>query len=256
AKNTIATAVAAALLLGAGGTAVAGDSTNLDPQADALLKKMSDYMGELKSFSADAFVVDEQIMGDGFKMSVLQSGAIKIKRPNKLYISRKGMLRDQEAFFDGEKLTVYGNNLNMSVEIPVQGDVDAVLDAAAEKFGAELPARDLVSADAYTPLMEPVEESSYLGTVEIGGATCRQLAFRTDEVDWQMWVQEGDQPLPCRYTITSKWTYAAPQYTITFTNWKVDPDLPDSDFTFSAPEGTKSVTAEELGKILESMEEK
>lgn len=255
AKNTLATAVAAALLLSASGAVVADGSANRAPEAEALLKKMSDYMSGLKSFTADAYVFDEQIMSDGFKMSVLQSGVIKIKRPNKFYVSRKGMVRDQETFFDGERLVVYGNNLNMSVEIPVKGDVDAVLDAATENFGAELPARDLVSTDSYTPLMEPVEESSYLGTVDIGGVTCRQLAFRTDEVDWQLWVEEGDRPLPCRYTITSKWTYAAPQYTVTFTNWQVNPDLSDDEFTFTAPDGAKSVTAEEFRKTLNSIKE-
>ncbi len=251
AKNTIV--ITAALLLGASGPIVAGDSggsTGLDPQADALLKKMSDYIGGLKSFTADAYVFDEQIMGDGFKLSVLRSGFIKVRRPNKFHIARKGMVRDQEVFFDGSSLVVHGKRLGMSIEVPVSGDVDAALDAATETFGAELPARDLVSTDAYTSLMEPVVESAYLGAVEIGTATCRQLAFRTDEVDWQLWVQEGERPLPCRYTITSKWLSAAPQYTVTFTNWQVNPDLPDGDFKFIAPEGTKPVTLEDFRKML------
>jgi len=255
AKNPIATAVTAALLLGASGvTADAGSGTKLDPQAEALLKKMSDYMGALKSFTADAFVSDEQIMGDGFKLSALRSGSIKVQRPNKFYLARKGMVRDQEVYFDGSRLVVYGKRLGVSLDVPISGDVDAALDAATETFGAELPARDLVGTDAYTPLMEPVEESAYLGAVEIGGVTCRQLAFRTDEVDWQLWVEEGERPLPCRYTITSKWTYGAPQYGVTFSNWQVNPELADSDFTFSAPEGTKSTTVEEFLKMLKQAE--
>lgn len=253
ANNPIAVVVTA-LLLGAGGAAVAGDSggtEKLDPRADALLKKMSDHMRMLKSFSVDAFVVDEQIMGDGFKLSVLRSGSIDLRRPNKLHVTRKGMLRDQEVFFDGSKLMVHGKRLGIAVEVPVTGDVDAALDAATETFGAELPARDLLSTDAHTPLMEPVTESAHLDTVEIGGVTCRQLAFRTEEVDWQLWVEEGDRPLPCRYTITSKWTYGAPQYTVTFTNWRVNPDLPDGVFEFTAPDGTKSLTVEAFRKSLE-----
>ena len=252
AKNTIATAVTAVLLLGASGVVMAGDTMKLDPQAGALLKKMSDYMSGLKSFSADAYVFDEQIMGDGFKLSVLRSGSFKVQRPNRLHITRKGMVQDQEVFFDGQHLVVYGKRLGMSIELSVAGDVDAALDAATQTFGAELPARDLISTDAYTPLMEPVEESAFLGTVEIGDVTCRQLAFRTDEVDWQLWVEEGDRPLPCRYTITSKWTYGAPQYTVTFSNWQVNPKFAVGDFKFMAPEGTKVVTVDEFRKAAES----
>lgn len=254
AKNPVATVVTAALLLGLSGAAAGagdtGSSTKLDPQADALLKKMSDFMGGLKSFSADAYVFDEQIMGDGFKLSVLRSGSFKVQRPNMFFLARKGMLVDQEIFFDGNRLVAHSKRMGASVEVPVSGDVDAALDAVTETFGTELPARDLLSTDAHTPLMEPVEESAYLGAVEIAGVSCRQLAFRTDEVDWQLWVEEGDRPLPCRYTITSRWTYAAPQYTVTFSNWQVEPKLAASDFQFSAPEGTKSTTVEEFRKLL------
>ena len=253
-KNPIATAVVAVLVVGISGAAVAGEpgsATKLDPQADALLKKMSDYMGGLTSFSADAFVVDEQIMGDGFKLSVLKAGSIKVQRPNKFFIEHRSMVGDQEAFFDGRRLVVYGKDIGMFIELPVAGDVDAGLDAATENLGAELPARDLLSTDSYTPLMEPVEESAYLGAVEIGGVTCRHLAFRTDEVDWQLWIEEGERPLPCRYKITSKWVYAAPQYTVTFTNWGANADFPANTFKFTAPEGTKSATVEKFRNALE-----
>jgi len=252
-KNPIATAVTAALMLGISAVAVAGDSgsaTKLDSQADALLKKMSDYMGGLKSFAVDAYVVDEQIMGDGFKLSVLKAGSIKVQRPNKFFIEHRSMLGDQEAFFDGSHLIVHGKDIGMFIKVPVSGDVDAGLDAVTETLGAELPGRDLLSTDAYTPLMEPVEESAHLGAVEIGGVTCRQLAFRTDEVDWQIWIDEGERALPCRYTITSRWVYAAPQYTVTLTNWRVNPGFSANDFKFTASDGTKSTTVEKFRSSL------
>ena len=84
--------------------------------------------------------------------------------------------------------------------------------------------------------------------------TCRQLAFRTDEVDWQLWIEEGERPLPCCYTITSRWVYAAPQYTVTFTNWRTNPDLPTKTFQFTAPDGTKSTTVKEFKESLKQAE--
>ena len=254
AKTLFPTVLASALMLAASTGAIADESTTnvLDPQADALLKKMSDYMGGLKSFSADAFVFDEQVRGDGFKLSVLRSGSIKVQRPNKFYIARKGMIRDQEAFFDGSKLVLHAKRLKAALEIPIRGDINAGLNGAAEPSGNELPARDLLSSDAYTPLIDAVEESIYLGTVDIAGVTCRQMAFRTAEVDWQLWVEEGDRPLPCRYTITEKWVTSAPQYTVTFVNWQVNEDIPASAFEFSAPAGTKTLTVEEFREAVAS----
>jgi hypothetical protein len=248
--NTPTTAaVTAVLLLGIGGCATAddlGSSATLDPQADALLQKMSDYMGGLTSFSADIHVLDEEIMGDGFKLSQLRWGSVKAQRPNKFLIARHGAALDQEIFFNGSTLAVYNKLAGSFVEVPAAGDADEGLEAATEIFGAELPARDLLGADSYTPLIEPVEDSAYLDAVQMGGVTCRHLAFRTDEVDWQLWVEEGDRPLPCRYTITTKWVYGAPQYAVTFSNWGVNPDLPAGGFEFTAPAGTKSMTEEEF----------
>ncbi|MCU7959870.1 MAG: DUF2092 domain-containing protein [gamma proteobacterium symbiont of Bathyaustriella thionipta] len=252
AKTLIAASINAVLLLTASVHVIADDSSRLDPEADVLLKKMSQYMGSLKSFSTDVYVSDEQIMGDGFKMSVLKSGHIKIQRPDKLYISRSGSSADQESFFNGKQLLVYSKNLGMSINLPVNGDIDAALNEATRVLGSELPARDLISTDSYTPLMQAVEESAYLDRVKIGNNTCRHLAFRTKEVDWQLWVSEGKETLPCRYTITSKWIYAAPQYTVTFNNWKVNPALPASDFKPKLSKGTKSVTVEAFRKAIES----
>jgi hypothetical protein len=252
-KKVICTSITAALMFAAvnasAADAPAPESLH-DAEAEALLKKMSDYIGGLKSLSVDVYVFDEQIMDDGFKLSVLQSGTVKIRLPDKLYVSRKGVVRDQESFFDGKNLVVYGKNIGQFIEVPVEGNVDDALDAATNIFGAELPGRDIFSQDAYSPLMEVITESSSLGSIQIGDTTCRQLAFRTNEVDYQLWISEGNQPLPCRYTITSKWTFGAPQYTVTFTDWKVNQNIQDSDFTFNTPEGTQKTTVDAFKNAL------
>ena len=244
-----------AVLVSAAVIATAADKTvtaNLhDAEAEALLKKMSDFMSGLNSLSADLYIFDEQIMGDGFKLSLLRTRSIKIQLPNKLYISGEEALQDQEVFFNGSNLVVYDKNLGMFIDIPIKGDLDTAMDTATGIFGAELPGRDIFSRDAYTPLMDAITESSSLSSVKIGDAICRHLAFRTDEVDLQLWVREDGQPLPCRYTITSKWTLGAPQYTVTFSNWQVNQDLPDSDFSFSAPVGTQKTTIDEFRKAIE-----
>ena len=225
-------------------TAPAADGSLRDPQAESRLKEMSDFMGQLSGFSADVLVSDEQIMTDGLKLSALRSGSFKVQRPDKFFFERQGLVRDQAFYFDGKQLGMLANRLGLAVELPVPGDIEAALDTLTLTLGAELPARDLVSEDLHGPLMEPVQESAALGVVEINGIACRQLAFRTDEVDWQIWIAEGDQPLPCRYTITSKWVYAAPQFTVTFNDWQINPSFTSSDFQMTVPDGIETVEVE------------
>jgi hypothetical protein len=243
------TALLGALALGVAGAAMAdaGTATTpaIDPEADALIKKMSDFMGGLKSFSADLQVTDNQIMDDGFKLALIKQGAVRLQRPDHLYVSRTGLERDQEAFFDGKTLTFHDRGRKLHAKLSVEGDIDAALDAATEHFGAELPARDLLSPDAYTPLMDAVEEAVHLGVVPVGEMRCHQIALRTEEVDAQLWIQEGSEPVPCRYTITSKWITGAPQYTVSMSHWKIDPDLPADRFELDPSSAGKAVSPAE-----------
>jgi hypothetical protein len=252
-KKTVIVMTSAALIFAAAGVGAAkapAEGSLHDADAEARLKAMSDYMGGLKSFSAETYVIDEQIMGDGFKLAALRSGSIKMQRPDKLYLSRTGVILDQEVFFNGKELVLYGKNLKKVLAVPAKGDIDTALDTATEIFDGEVQGRDLLSNDIYTPMMDAITESASLGVVKIGDRECRQLAFRTDEVDMQLWVEEGDKPFPCRYTITSKWTYAAPQYTVTFVNWQTDPKFAAGDFTFTAPKGVEKVDVEAFKKAI------
>ncbi len=56
--------------------------------------------------------------------------------------------------------------------------------------------------------------SGYYGTAYVGGIECHYLSFRSTKVDLQLWVKVGDEPLPMKYVITSKWITGAPQYSV------------------------------------------
>jgi hypothetical protein len=52
--------------------------------------------------------------------------------------------------------------------------------------------------------MPQVIDTKDLGSGVIGGVEYDHLAFRTNEVDWQIWIAQGARPYPCRYVSTSK----------------------------------------------------
>ena len=68
-----------------------------------------------------------------------------------------------------------------------------------------------------------------------------------------MWVKAGDEPLPMKYVITSKWLTGAPQYTARFHNWNTKPEIDASQFEFKAPEGARkldSISVNEAGQLM------
>ena len=83
----------------------------------------------------------------------------------------------------------------------------------------------------------------------IDGVECEHLAFRTPEVDWQLWVEVGPRPIPRKYVITSKTVTGAPQYTVRVKEWRTDAPTGGSLFTFRPPQGSIKVAAEALKQL-------
>ncbi len=102
--------------------------------------------------------------------------------------------------------------------------------------------------------MPDVIDVKDLGSGVIGGTECDHLAFRNKDVDWQIWIAQGDQPYPCRYVITSKQVADGPQYTVQVSNWKAGKEAAANDFGFKAPADAKKVEVKDL-KNLKGMSE-
>jgi hypothetical protein len=83
----------------------------------------------------------------------------------------------------------------------------------------------------------------------IDGVECEHLAFRNNDVDWQIWIQLGSRPIPRQYVITNKAVAAAPQYTLRIKEWKTDVQVPADAFAFKPPADAKKVDIKALSGI-------
>jgi hypothetical protein len=71
--------------------------------------------------------------------------------------------------------------------------------------------------------------------------TCQQYAFRQDGLDWQIWIQNGDFPLPRKVVLTTTTDDARPQYVATYT-WNLAPSFSNDAFTFTPGKDAKRIT--------------
>jgi len=83
----------------------------------------------------------------------------------------------------------------------------------------------------------------------IRGTECDHLAFRTDDVDWQIWIAQGAHPYPCRYVITSKKVTAWPQYTLDMWGWKTGSEVASDGFKLEIPADAKKLTPEQVPSL-------
>jgi hypothetical protein len=218
-----------------------GETPDVEPKADQTLRKMSDYMAQLQQFKIQTENMLEIVLTSGQKIQYYNQLEIAIKRPNKLRVGREGEVYDQEFFYDGKTLTQYSKGANYYASIEVPPTLDGALEFALETLHIEAPAADLIYSNSYEILMENVVSGFYVGMSNVDGVNCHHLAYRNNDVDWQIWIEDGDKPLPKKFVITTKWLTGAPQYTVSVKSWDLSPKLKDDMFTFVPPKDAKKI---------------
>jgi hypothetical protein len=240
--------LSAALLLPLGTVAAPKDpDVRIDPRADEAMHRMSNYLTELKSFRFRGSTVADMVTNEGEKIQFVIEQKVAIKRPNHFRSERQGPLVDATVRYDGKSLSVYGKRSGYYAIVPAPPRMTEAIDTIRDRYGIEAPAADLYVDDAYDQMMEDVTVGRYVGLETVDGAPCHHLAFRGKEVDWQIWIDAGPQPLPRRYAITSKHEAAEPEFGITLSQWEPNARLSDSDFTFRPPPGAKQIELRPLG---------
>jgi len=213
-----------------------------EAQAKSLLKAMSDYLVAQQAISFDYDTTLEVITKQNQKLGLASSGTIVLNRPDKIRVTRVGGFANVEIAFDGRTVTLLGKNANVYAQVEAPGTIDHLVDELRNKYHRPVPAGDLLMSDVYKQLMPLVVDTKDLGSGVIGGVECDHLAFRTKEVDWQIWIAHGDRPYPCRYVITSTRVERAPQYTIDVRAWKTGADVASGRFNLEIPADAKKLT--------------
>ena len=86
-----------------------------------------------------------------------------------------------------------------------------------------------------------VKSGYCVGESMISGVLCDHLALRGEKEDVQVWIARGDEPVPRRIVITYRELEGQPQFWAQFTEWDFSPELSDTTFTFSLPEGAERI---------------
>ncbi len=228
---------------GAAKSAAAERAGAIDPKADAALHRMSDYLSGLKTFRVDTITVDEtKVDKEGQKIQQLAESRFAVRRPSDLRIDRvsangRVVFRD-----DGKQLSVVNSDKNIYATAPAPAKLDQAADEARKQLQVDAPGVDLLASNPYDALTEGVTEGRYIGLVPMGGGVmAHQIAVIRKNVSYQIWIQDGPQPLPLRYVVTGRNMRGSPQFTIQLRNWQPNANVPADSFAFTPPAGAQKV---------------
>jgi hypothetical protein len=202
---------------------------------------MATYLSRLENFQVQSETTDEIVLKNGSKVQQITTSLVSIHRPNKLRSEQIGPGAKMTAWYDGRNLGLYCKSSNTYGVVPAPPTIDETLDVARKNYGVEAPAADLIYSQPYEVLTEHARSGQYLDVESVDGVPAHHLAFQQGDVDWQIWVKQGPQPLPVRYVITTKSIPDQPEFTARLTHWKTDASLPATAFGIQPPAGARRV---------------
>jgi len=214
-----------------------------DPQTLAALDKMGASLRKLQSFSVRADTTDEKVLTTGQKIQFSGIVESRVRRPNQLRIDRVSDRQARSLYFDGKTVTIYSPRMGFYGTAPAVGTIRQVVAAVAEKYDLETPLADLFAWGEDPSAAARVQSAFYVGAQTIDGIACDQYAMREELVDWQVWIRQKGEALPCKLVITSTDDPSMPQYTAVF-HWTPQQAHPASTFTFVPPKGSHKIPLE------------
>ena len=207
----IALAIAVALTAVPAVAQQAAPPPAVDPDAVAALNRMATYLRTLKTFQVEAATTRDSVSDDGQLVTRGTTVNYVVQMPNKVLADvfsdrseRQFVLRRQDLHDAGAPSRLLRHD-------------SGAADGARTRRRARGEVRHRAAAVGPLPLGHPELDSrrhhrgdGHRARRRSRGTTCEQYAFRQDGVDWQIWIQNGDYPLPRKLVITTTTDEARP----------------------------------------------
>lgn len=224
-------------LLGSGASFGQESVGSRDTSAIEVLKKMSAYTESLDQFVIKSAGFSDARLDAGLMVSNSNEVRVTIDRPQSMHISNFDGVDKKNIYFHQGSLTVYSSERNFFAQAGIPKEIEAAAEFALEELDVEAPLMDLIYRDVSAQLLQSDDSILYLsGNSRVAGVKCHHIVIRGPEIDLQLWVETGDQPLPRKLVMTSKWENGSPRFTANLA-WDIAPKINPDEFIFKAPDG-------------------
>ena len=227
-------------------------SSTVDPDAVDAVRKMGAYLRSLKVFQVHGDVTHDDVLEDGLTVQSNSKVDMLALKPDRMRVEVVGDDKQRLYLYDGKTFTAWGKLTNYYATVPAPPTIPELFQQVQEKFDIELPLIDLFKWGTNEDDINKIETAIDAGPTTVEGVTCEQYVFHQEGVDWQIWIQLGDYPLPRRLVITTLTDEAMPQHSITLA-WNLAPSFNEAAFVFDPPPDAKRIlfegqTAADTGK--------
>jgi hypothetical protein len=199
-------------------------------------------MSEVGAFHVVIDIGFDVVQETGQKIEFGATRSITISRPGlaRLDFVRRDGVRGS-VFYDGKDISVYSPDENMYAQVARPGGLQQAFRYLTDELNVPIPMSDFFAADAFAVLTDRIESAGYVGESVIADVPSDHLSFSNDEVDYQLWIAQGERPLLQRVLITYRGAPGEPQFWGQVRTWDLAPETPPSLFTFMPPDGALQI---------------
>jgi hypothetical protein len=216
--------------------------TESQVQAGAILTRMAEHLAGAQRFSVSVRAGYDAVQASGQKIEFGEMRTVTLSRPDRLRV--EGERSDGTktlTVFTGKEIVLVDLRSHVYASAAQPGRLDETIVYFVRDLGMRLPLAVLFVSQLPAELKDRVRSVDYVEKTNLFGSPAHHLAARTDSVDFQIWVSDGDKPLPQRVVITYKKSKGEPQFWAQFADWNLAPIITDSTFVAKPPEGAQKV---------------
>jgi hypothetical protein len=231
----------AALLLGTTPSLAAEEGEGDTPSSREILQQMSETLKAAQRISFHAEVTFDDTPAPGFLIQLAGATEVALRRPDGFRIDYRDDVSAQRVWYDGKTLTLLDWAEGLYAAAAAPPTVDEAIDQFEGKYGLALPLDMLLVGDPYEWMLARAARGTYVGVHDVEGIPCHHLAFARDDLEWEIWIDQGKVPVPRKLLIRYKQEPYSPQYVAVLMDWNLAAKLPPATFEPEIPDGAVAV---------------
>lgn len=212
----------------------------VDPAAIAALERMAAFLRGQQDFEVSSDTTTDEVSRNDQKVQVGATVSLKVRRPNRLRVEVASDRKNERLLYDGNLFTVYQPKPGYYAQFAAPPTLNELVDVLERRYGVDLPLADLFRLGTDEAQVRAIRGAALVGYSTVRGTPCAHYAFRQPDVDWQVWIEEGAQPVPRKLVITTTTERSQPQYTSVMT-WTLGAKLENQMFAFTPPPNARRI---------------
>jgi hypothetical protein len=228
----------------------AASAAPTEAEAKAMLMRMAQFLSKAQRFSVTVRGSYDAVQESGQKIEFGENRTVTLSRPdNRLRV--EGEHSDGTkvlTVFNGKEITLIDSRANVYATAAQTGGLDETIVHFVRDLGVRLPLAAILLGRLPAEFEKRVRSVDYIERTSIYGVPAHHVVASTDTVDFQVWIAEGDRPLPQRVVLTYREAPGEPQFRAVLSNWNLTPAIADATFSAAVPKGAQKVAF--LGQLM------